>query len=834
MGNGSANSVLIDNIIDVPDGVTVESIEVSDGLILGGTAWVLNGVDGGEEQTLTVTLSFDSSAPLGSDLITNTASLSFIGGIDVDSSNNSSTATASIVSGVDIEVTQAESVDPVIAGSEPGNLVYTVTATNKGSVAASGVVVDTNLVLPSGVTVANVSPSSGSYSDPAWTIGSLAAGARETLTITLTADANTAAASNSISSTATLTSTESGMDDDPSNDSSTIATSVVKSNVNVALEIVESTESVEAGTGEGNLVYTILASNAGPQTATDVAIETLFDLPAGTFVSSSGSSTGTYVFQPQTSSDLLATWTIPSLGSGATEALAIELTVPAITLPGTDVVGMTASVVGQNEFDATPTDDVVTVRSSVTAPDIEVVVETVDVALSQTVSTDPIVAGGNVVYTIVAENLSDEAATGVLINTSLDLPAGSTVVSTVPSSGTYAAPNWNIFSLAPGTAETLTVTVAIPASTANGDTATSSATLTAVLEEDTNAANDSVTVTTTINSTGEPPTLETDIGITIAESTDPVVAGAGASNLVYTITATNEGTKSLTGATITTDFDLPAGVTIDSVTPSPGFFIDPNWNIIQILPNASATLTVALTVDATVAAGTDVITASATLDSLFGNDQNGANNSASVATSVTQDSNPVSTAPETVGVSGTSWQLDAYELSQGPNDPLPWAGIDTIEIGFAQQQSVQPVITLLGPDASSDPIPVTLDSFDGTMAVASFPELDLGFYKLVVNEQVYDFSIIVADGARSGSVGFADFALLARTFGTESDELQTSDYDADGRVGFSDFALLARHFGVSLDTLIPPVPPAVDATQASNAADQIFASDDDDEELELF
>src|SRR5207237_159457 len=99
---------------------------------------------------------------------------------DPINTNDTSTATTTISQTVDLQVTVAESVDPVSAGSGAGNLTYTVTVKNNGPSDASGIAVSNTLTLPSGVTVNSITPSQGSFSDPSWTVGSLVSGASAT------------------------------------------------------------------------------------------------------------------------------------------------------------------------------------------------------------------------------------------------------------------------------------------------------------------------------------------------------------------------------------------------------------------------------------------------------------------------------------------------------------------------------------------------------------------------------------------------------------------------------------------------------------------------------
>jgi beta propeller repeat protein len=127
-----------------------------------------------------------------------------------------------------------------------------------------------------------------------------------------------------------------------------------------------------------------------------------------------------------------------------------------------------------------------------------------------------------------------------------------------------------------------------------------------------------------------------DLAVTKTESIDPVEAGSGLGNLTYVVTVTNTGvTNTATGVALDEVLTLPAGVTVDSITPSAGTFADPVWTVGTLAPGASATLTVVLTVDETAVAGTDVISDTATITAFDQIDQNPANDSATEATSIT-------------------------------------------------------------------------------------------------------------------------------------------------------------------------------------------------------
>ncbi len=97
--------------------------------------------------------------------------------------------------------------------------------------------------------------------------------------------------------------------------------------------------------------------------------------------------------------------------------------------------------------------------------------------------------GDNVTFTLTASNAGPYGATGVVVNDILS--AGYTFVSaTVPTIGTWTAPNWTIGSLSNAASASMTITATVNASGSFANTATISAN-----ETDPVASNDSSTVT---------------------------------------------------------------------------------------------------------------------------------------------------------------------------------------------------------------------------------------------------------------------------------------------------------------------------------------------------
>jgi uncharacterized repeat protein (TIGR01451 family) len=191
-----------------------------------------------------------------------------------------------------------------------------------------------------------------------------------------------------------------------------------------------------------------------------------------------------------------------------------------------------------------------------------------------------------------------------------------------------------------------------------------------------------------------------DLSVTKIDSIDPVVSGSGPGNLTYTITVTNTSVAdSATGVELSDIFTLPAGVTIDSMTPSQGTINGTSpgytWTIGTIAANSSVTLTAVLTVDATASVGTDVISDTATIIALDQNDSNFANDSVTEATSIVDSTTPPSSDDDQPGsdlpsgvAENTAATLSKAGVLQGnglglPGEVITWTIIATAPSGSA-------------------------------------------------------------------------------------------------------------------------------------------------------
>jgi uncharacterized repeat protein (TIGR01451 family) len=253
-----------------------------------------------------------------------------------------------------------------------------------------------------------------------------------------------------------------------------------------------------------------------------------------------------------------------------------------------------------------------------------------DLAVVKTASPNPVVAGQQLSYTLAATNNGPSPATGVTITD--PLPASLTFVSATSSQGTVSCDSSgtltaSLGSLANGASATVNVVTTVAAS-ATG-TVTNTATISGD-QTDPNPANNTSTVTTTINQPVKPQDYP-DLAIVKTATPSPVAVGA---NLTYTLAVSNESLTADTGVTVSDP--LPAGVTFVSATASQGT-ASINGNTVQASLGsmaANGTATVTIVVNVTSSAGSTIINTATVAGDLT--EATLANNTSTVVTPVTR------------------------------------------------------------------------------------------------------------------------------------------------------------------------------------------------------
>lgn len=380
----------------------------------------------------------------------------------------------------------------------------------------------------------------------------------------------------------------------------------------VAISISDDVDPVVAGTA---LNYTVTVTNNGPDTAENVVVtETL---PAGmTFVSTSGCAEDPVG---------VPTCSLGTIASGNMASFTVSVTVDAGT---TGTITNIASVT-TSSTDNEPANDSAT-------EDTTVVVEA-DLSVTKTADSDNVtpgiqtdfVAGEAIHWEIEVENLGPSDATGVVVTDVV--PAGLLDVTTTGCLEDPAGlPTCTLGDIAAGGSATIAISATIGPDYADGADLANTASA-SFNDTDPVGGNNSGSVTVTVN-------REVDIAFTSTESIDPVVAGSGAGNLTYVVTATNNGPSDASAVVADATVTLPPGVTVDSVTASGSGSATPGlpttWTIGDLPAGGQETLTFVLTADASAAVGTDTIELSSNLTSVSETETDGSNDTTAQQTSV--------------------------------------------------------------------------------------------------------------------------------------------------------------------------------------------------------
>jgi uncharacterized repeat protein (TIGR01451 family) len=287
-------------------------------------------------------------------------------------------------------------------------VTFTVTVTNNGPGAATGVLVNDSL--PSGLTY--VSDDGGGAYSPGlgvWTVGALANGGSATLHIVATVDTTTA-----VTNVASIGGS-SPLDPNPANDRAQVTVSA-PSSADLAVTLTAGSPTVLVG---GSVTYTLKVTNNGNDTAYGLNVNDVFPaypaLHATSFTASRGS------FNSST-----GLWNLASLGKGAMATLAITVTAPNIAGPLTN-----NGTAGSGQADPNSANNTASATVTVLSP--------ATVTATKTVA-GSFVEGGSVTYTVVLSNSGsfDQQDNPGHEFTDL-LPAQLTLVSATATSGTAVA-----------------------------------------------------------------------------------------------------------------------------------------------------------------------------------------------------------------------------------------------------------------------------------------------------------------------------------------------------------------------------------------------------------
>lgn len=549
------------------------------------------------------------------DLVTNQAVVSNTPNTDPNANNNTSSADTSIVRAVDLAVTKS-----VASGQSPafgGNVRYEVTVTNTATSPGNARGFTVTDTLPAGLSyVLNSFNAQGtgvtlnaSGQNLTFTGVPLAIGESVTFSFEATIAQNAAA---TLTNTAIVAPFSSGGVLDVDINSANNQDPEVITPARLVELVVTKDDGIATGqfaTPGQTITYQIIVSNSGVSDAVNVSV--VDTLPAGV-TATSITVNGSQVTDNNPDQGILS-FVIPSVPTGAANSVTVLVTAQigaAVTGSITNTVNVSGGGVGD-----LPAGNTASVTTNVQP--------VVDVAITKTGPTTAVPGGPAIQYNLQLVNSGPSVATNV--NVADVLPAGLTLQSVtiggtpINNTGTGNNVQFIIPQLLVGAANAQTVVItAAVAPTATG-VLSNTATVTAT--GDTNAANNTSTISTTL-------TPVADLGVT--KSASAAAANPG-DQLTYTIVVTNAGPSVAQGVTMTDV--LPAGVTFVSGTGPNGTTLtaagqtvnvtigtmDPaatqTYTIIaQVNPNFEGVLSNVVTVATTTNEGTNALPNTATVN----------------------------------------------------------------------------------------------------------------------------------------------------------------------------------------------------------------------------
>ncbi|WP_194765653.1 PKD domain-containing protein [Tamlana sp. I1] len=610
-GPNDASGITIEDVL--PTGYTLTSGTISNGGTLIGNQINWTGLSLVNRANMTLSYDVVVNMPTGNvGEYTNLAQITASNQFDPDSDPNTGPNVDDLNDGIaDDDETEFTitpqtadlSINKTVSNNNPnvGDVVtFTIALSNAGSVDATGVSVQD--MVPVGYSnITNISNSgvaAGNQID--WTGFAVPVGIETViLTFDATVNAPTGASDEYLNTTQITASDQYDPDSTPNNDDGDQSEDdedaegiTIKQ---ADLSITKSIDNLHPNSGD-TVIYTLVVTNSGPDTATNVAVEDV--LPVGltlTAVNNSGTQTGN-----------TANWSgLTVLANNGSVTLTYEATVNTPTGANGEYTNV-AQIIASDQYDPDSdpsTDETVDEDGDGNGFDddeatLTITITEADLSLTKTVvnnDTAPL-EGSQITFEIRVTNDGPDLATGVAVT---DLvPSGFDYVSYSSTKGIYNELTgvWSVENVVAGATEVLLLDVIVndsgdylniaqvtasdqidPDSTPNNDDAT---------EDD----QDSVLVT--------PVAPMADLSLTkavVGGNTSPLQGDP----ISFEITVTNAGPQDATGVTVT-DL-LPTGFTYVSFNTSSGTYNSTTgiWTVGTVINGASETLAITALVNAT-------------------------------------------------------------------------------------------------------------------------------------------------------------------------------------------------------------------------------------------
>ncbi|MDD5026269.1 MAG: hypothetical protein PHH13_02715, partial [Candidatus Peribacteraceae bacterium] len=614
-GPDTATNVVVADVI--PTGLTFNDSQSDDACVVNGNSVLCNNfsLTNGQSRSFIVAFNVPSTATCGSSVV-NTATVS-TSAVDPNSANNTS---QTVTTGVQCPFADLSIVKSGVATINRGStLLYTITVTNLGIAQANNVVVTDRPNPMTGLVFDSQQSDSNCVLNGIEVLCNnvnLAGGASRTYTIAFTVS-SAVTCNSTILNTATV-STSTPDSNEQNNTSQTVSTTVLCPLPQADLSITKTgPQTVQRGS---TVFYTLTATNAGPDTATNVVVADV--IPTGLTFNDSQSDDACVV---NGNSVLCNNF---SLTSGQSKSFVIGFYVPSTQVCGYSISN-TATVSSSSTDPNSSNNTSQTIATSVTCAPPTFTISKTDNAVT-------VQPNQNLTYQITVTNTSQTPATNVTVVDTL--PALETFVSASDGGANVGGiVTWTGLSIAAGASKTLMLYVQVSASAPNGAPLINTASIDSLNASD----------TTIVQS----PIPQADLSIT---KTAPVTANKG-ETILYTLTVTNAGPN--TANNIVAADVIPAGLTFNAGLSTAGCVLNGAGtsvlcNNTNLTSGSAKTFILAFTVNNTaVCGGTIQNTATVSTSSI---DPNSANNTSQTVSTTVQCSVPqadigiVKTAPATV------------------------------------------------------------------------------------------------------------------------------------------------------------------------------------------
>ncbi|MFN2608272.1 MAG: hypothetical protein ABR511_10365 [Acidimicrobiales bacterium] len=570
----------------------------------------------------------------------------------------------------DVSITKSATPSPVVAG---GELDWHVDATNHGPDAADNVTVVDDL--PAGDTpfaVATPPTCTIAGQHVSCALGTLAVGATVPIVIRTQVSPSYDVAGGgpgTVTNTATVSADQ--LDPNPANNS---ASSSVVVNEQADLAVNKTCDTSVLAGQPGNC--TVFVDNNGPSTSRNVVLTDAASSDGTFTMSAANPSQGTCGPLPA-----------PNQTSGSVTCQLGDVGPATNAGPGrATVVVSYAANEGQTIHDqATATADTPDANSANNSQSASLPVTAVaDLRItSDTATPSPVVAGQTLTFSVTVTNAGPSTAKNVVLKnalptgvtvTSIILPGGSSCNAGVPGDPFQPA-TCGLDLLGSGSSATMTIVTTVAARTTgtlHADASVTSSTL------DNNNSDNFAHTDTAVSTLA-------DLGVTLGDSPDPVVAGT---SLTYTAVVTNNGGPSA-ARTVTLLENLDANVSFQSATISNGGSgtcaqVVGNPHQIQcqlndLDPNQSDTIYTQVVVNPSAPLGTDALTTTAHV-ATGTTDSNSGNDDATARTSVRRVADLAAniTAPSHKYTPSTTVTFTAVVTNNGPSDDSGVAMVVTL------------------------------------------------------------------------------------------------------------------------------------------------------------